>query len=76
MYVLVIARSAGVVRYSTYVDDRAEKFNRITVNDFDYMEKLGEGAFGKVVSVWPTFPLLKRKRAFLHMSVSQKKEFH
>ncbi|CAM9605987.1 unnamed protein product, partial [Laminaria digitata] len=38
-------------RYSTYVDGRAEKFNRINVNDFDYMEKLGEGAFGKVVHV-------------------------
>eukprot|EP00904_Undaria_pinnatifida_P008076 jgi/Undpi1/4399/HiC_scaffold_17.g07756.m1 len=37
--------------YNTYVDDGAERFNRITVNDFDYMEKLGEGAFGKVVHV-------------------------
>lgn len=33
------------------MDDGAERFNRITVNDFDYMEKLGEGAFGKVVSI-------------------------
>ena len=37
-------------RYAAYLDDGAERFNRINVDDFYYMEKLGEGAFGKVVS--------------------------
>ncbi|CAN0270350.1 unnamed protein product, partial [Pylaiella littoralis] len=38
-------------RYSAYVEEGKERFNRIGVDDFWYMEKLGEGAFGKVVHV-------------------------
>lgn len=37
------------VRYTAYKEDGAERYNRIDVDDFWYMEKLGEGAFGKVV---------------------------
>eukprot|EP00903_Cladosiphon_okamuranus_P021659 g19913.t1 len=38
-------------RYSAYIKEGAERYNRIDVDDFWYMEKLGEGAFGKVVHV-------------------------
>ncbi|CAN0307215.1 unnamed protein product [Ectocarpus sp. 6 AP-2014] len=36
-------------RYEAYQEEGASRFNRTGVNDFWYMEKLGEGAFGKVV---------------------------
>ncbi|CAN0002380.1 unnamed protein product, partial [Sphacelaria rigidula] len=36
-------------RYRAYLENAAELYNRVDVDDFEYMEKLGEGAFGKVV---------------------------
>ncbi|CAM9586416.1 unnamed protein product, partial [Choristocarpus tenellus] len=38
-------------RYEKYIAQEAELFNRIDVDDFYYMEKLGEGAFGRVIHV-------------------------
>lgn len=35
------------------MEEGTERFNRIGVDDFWYMEKLGEGAFGKVVGPFP-----------------------
>lgn len=46
------------VRYTAYIEDGAERYNRIDVDDFWYMEKLGEGAFGKVVCMW-MMPIIK-----------------
>ena len=40
----------NVVRYTAYLKAGAELYNRVDVGDFEYMEKLGEGAYGKVVS--------------------------
>ncbi|CAM9404935.1 unnamed protein product [Ascophyllum nodosum] len=38
-------------RYTAYLKAGAELYNRVDVGDFEYMEKLGEGAYGKVVHV-------------------------
>eukprot|EP00752_Nemacystus_decipiens_P006545 g5895.t1 len=38
-------------RYTAHIEEGAERYNKIDVDDFWYMEKLGEGAFGKVVHV-------------------------
>ena len=37
--------------FAEYQRESRETFNRIDVSDFDYFEKLGEGAFGRVVHV-------------------------
>ncbi|CAM9731661.1 unnamed protein product [Chrysoparadoxa australica] len=36
-------------RYNAYVSDLRENYNQIREGDFEYFEKLGEGAFGVVV---------------------------
>lgn len=46
---LASCRRTTVRRYRDYIENAAELYNRIDVDDFEYMEKLGEGAFGKVV---------------------------
>ncbi|CAM9317287.1 unnamed protein product [Phaeothamnion confervicola] len=38
-------------RYTAYTEEVRSMYNRVTIEDFDYMEKLGEGAFGRVVHV-------------------------
>lgn len=47
------SKTPHLLRYSAYVEEGKERFNRIGVDDFWYMEKLGEGAFGKVVGPSP-----------------------
>ena len=37
-------------RYQEYLSDNAQRFNRIHVDDFHYLESLGQGAFGTIVS--------------------------
>lgn len=36
-------------RFEAYVADSRKGFNRINVNDFDYLETLGKGTFGDIV---------------------------
>eukprot|EP00904_Undaria_pinnatifida_P007962 jgi/Undpi1/4296/HiC_scaffold_17.g07662.m1 len=38
-------------RYQEYLSDNAQRFNRIHVDDFHYLESLGQGAFGTIVHV-------------------------
>ncbi|CAM9157160.1 unnamed protein product, partial [Discosporangium mesarthrocarpum] len=38
-------------RYNEYLNEEDQNVNRVDVEDFLYMEKLGEGAFGRVVHV-------------------------
>lgn len=56
------------LRYEAYQGEGASRFNRIEVNDFWYMEKLGEGAFGKVVSPWLDAHPLHGTGENLHLS--------
>ena len=35
--------------YQTMIHDIASTYNKVTVDDFDYIRKLGEGGFGLVV---------------------------
>lgn len=51
MFRPIFASTSDLARYFGYEEAEAQTYNRIDVNDFLYMEKLGEGAFGKVVSV-------------------------
>lgn len=46
-------------RYNSYVADRAQ-VNRIDVDDFDYLEKIAEGTFGRVVSDQKHADMLQR----------------
>ncbi|CAM9360489.1 unnamed protein product, partial [Hapterophycus canaliculatus] len=56
-------------RYEAYQVEGAERYNRIDVDDFWYMEKLGEGAFGKVVHV-----VKKSTRKHYAMKIQHKSE--
>jgi Protein kinase domain/Regulator of G protein signaling domain len=42
---------SDAVRFSAYEAEASSTYNCVCVDDFDYMEKLGSGAFGRVVRV-------------------------
>lgn len=48
-------------RYRDYIETSVELYNKVDVDDFEYMEKLGEGAFGKVVRGSHTLPALESR---------------